>query len=85
MKRVPVKMIKQEHKINEHTITAYYIVWNTTDNNTPITRVYARLHGGYGVVCYCPAHRYKKECYHKKLARDFVEHALTHTPDKRDT
>jgi hypothetical protein len=85
MKRVPVKMIKQEHTINDHTITAYTIIWNTTDNDTPVTRVYNRLHGGLGVLCYCMAHRYKKECYHKRIARDFVEHALAHTTDKGNT
>jgi len=84
-------MIKQEHTINDHTITGYYIVWNTTDTATPITRVYKRLCGGYGVICYCQAHRYKKDCYHKELARAFVQDALTtdtpttdtHTPDHR--
>ena len=84
MKRYPTKMIKQEHTINDHTITAYYIEWNTTDNKTPVTQVYARLHGGYGVICYCQAHRYKKDCYHKELARAFVQDALSSTPDTTD-
>ena len=84
-------MIKRVQQINDHTIPCYQIIWNTTDINTPVTRVYLRLNGGLGVICYCTATRYKKECYHKKLARAFVQDALssdrptdTHTTDKRE-
>jgi len=88
MKRQPVAMVKRVQQINDHTIECYQIVWNTTDNDTPTTRVYKRLSNpGLGVVCYCAATRYKKTCYHIKLARTFVQDALSHTPtdtpDKR--
>lgn len=85
MKRQPVAMVKRVQQINEHTIECYQIVWNTTDNDTPITRVYKRLSNpGLGVICYCAATRYKKTCYHIKLARAFVQDALA-TPDTPDT
>ena len=90
MKRQPIAMVNRTQQINNHKIECYQIIWNTTDNNTPITRVYKRLRGGYGVICYCQAHRYKKDCYHQELARAFVHDALssdtpttdTHTTDK---
>lgn len=87
MKRQPVGMINRTQKINDHTIQCYQIVWNTSDNDTPITRVYKRLSNpGWGVICYCPAHRYGKTCYHIKLAREFVQDALSsNTIDTTDT
>lgn len=84
MRRAPIRMIKRVQHTRHTKITCYQIVWNTTDKGTPDTRVYERLNGGYGVVCYCPAHQYNKTCYHIQLARTFVKDALA-TPDTPDT
>ena len=84
MKRQPVAMVKRVQQINDHTIECYQIIWNTTDKDTPITRVYKRLSNpGYGVICYCAAHQYNKTCYHIKLARVFIQSA--HTTDTDNT
>jgi len=75
-----------QETIQGYTLHTYTIQWS--GDNPPTTRVYKRLSNqGFGVVCYCPAHTYKRTCYHIKLARVYVQDRHTDpdpTPTKRD-
>jgi hypothetical protein len=71
------------HKYERHThydttLHIIYITWCKLPN-APRTKAIKRIHPqkGWGVLCFCAAMQYKKECYHKKLVQQYItDHRL---------
>ena len=65
-------------RFNHDNITIHIISiqWETLGktDRPPRTRAVKRLSPktGWGVACFCPAHLYNKECYHKRLVREYI-------------
>jgi len=62
--------VKTHEQINDHKIVIIAILWS--GDNPPTTRAYKRTQQGWGVICLCPAHEYNRDCYHKKLVREYI-------------
>jgi hypothetical protein len=75
--------MKQERKIVSHVrdewthpttknkLVTIHIQWD--GENPPHTHAVKRLSNpGWGVICLCQAYTYGKNCYHKKLVREYI-------------